>query len=62
MAIEPDPENFRMLLFHIVLNKVDNVIPLRAALGSRIGYTELIRYRSLRNVISEISGSSWMAG
>jgi len=54
VAIEPDPDNFKMLKFHIALNKLKNVHPLRLALGSRLGYTKLLRYITPHNVISDI--------
>lgn len=54
VAIEPEPDNFEMLKFHVALNKLKNIIPLRLALGSRLGYTKLFRYATPHNVISDI--------
>ena len=54
VAIEPDPDNFEMLKFHVALNRLKNVIPLRLALGSRLGSTKLFRYTTPHNVISDI--------
>jgi FkbM family methyltransferase len=36
-ALEPDPSNFRQLSRNLAHNKVDNVVPLQAAIGARSG-------------------------
>jgi len=51
IAIEPDPDNFRKLLFHIALNHCHNVIPLNVALGDKVGKAKLYRFHSAHNVI-----------
>jgi len=58
IAIEPDPDNFRMLKFHIALNRLNNVVALRLALGSRIGKTQLFRLGPPHNVISDVATST----
>jgi FkbM family methyltransferase len=41
IAVEPHPENYEMLLQNIRLNSLNNVIPIKAALGNRQGFAEL---------------------
>jgi len=41
IALEPDPRNYRTLLFNLKLNHVSNVIPLQVAASSDKGYADL---------------------
>jgi FkbM family methyltransferase len=41
IAVEPHPENYEMLLQNIRINSLNNVIPIKAALGNREGFAEL---------------------
>jgi FkbM family methyltransferase len=41
VAVEPEPANFRMLLWHLALNRVRNVIPINCALGAFNGKAKL---------------------
>ena len=41
VAIEPDPENFRILKWNIRINRLRNVIPLRVAVADFNGYAKL---------------------
>jgi len=47
-----------MLKFRIALNRLDNVVALCLALGSRIGKTLLFRIGSPHNVISDVATST----
>ena len=41
IAVEPHPENFRLMLQNIALNKLDNVTPVQVALSNHEGYVKL---------------------
>lgn len=41
IAVEPHPENYRMLLTNIKINSLKNVVAIKTALGNKEGFTEL---------------------
>jgi len=43
VSVEPEPENYRMLLTNISLNSLGNVTPLRVALADRRGVARLFK-------------------